>query len=193
MHDLGVRPVVMLTGDHRLIAQRMADQLGVDEHFAELLPEQKVEHLRRLRAAHGEADRDPNDDTALAPRRLTGRRGLAVVGDGANDAPALATADIGIGMGGIGADAALEAADVVILRDNLAIVAWSIRLARRVQLIMLINLVFALAVIITLAAFALVGVIPMGVGVIGHEGSTLIVVANSLQLLAFRGPGGSGE
>lgn len=162
----GVDRVIMLTGDSQLVADKVAAELGIDEAHAELLPDQKVEHIKRL--------------------MVQGRR-VAVVGDGVNDAPALATADIGLAMGGVGADAALETADVVILRDDLRVVPWAIRLARHGRTVMFQNLTFALLVISVLALFAVIGWIPMGVGVIGHEGSTLIVVANSLRILAIRG------
>ena len=174
LHEAGVRRVVMLTGDHRVIAERLAQRLGIDEIHAELLPEQKVDRLREIR------------DEMHASGRHTG---LAVIGDGVNDAPALATADVGLAMGGVGADATMETADVVILNDDLLVAPWGFRLARRVRVVMFVNLWFALLVIASLAVFAVLGWIPMGVGVIGHEGSTLLVVANSLQLLAVRGPG----
>jgi Cd2+/Zn2+-exporting ATPase len=172
LRERGVDRVVMLTGDFNIIAERMADQLGIDEVHAELLPEQKVEHVRTLR----------HEIEASGARG-----GLAVVGDGVNDAPSLAAADIGLAMGGVGADAALEAADVVILSDDLDVIPWSLWLARRVRTIMLANLVFAISVILVLAVCALIGVIPISIGVIGHEGSTLLVVGNSLQILGLRG------
>jgi Cd2+/Zn2+-exporting ATPase len=170
LHDVGVSSVTMLTGDTRVIAERTAAALGIENVHAELLPEEKVEHLRRLRAEAREEG------------------GLAVVGDGVNDAPALAVADVGLAMGGIGADAALETADVVLLRDNLSAIPWSIGLARRVRAVMIANLVFATAVIVALAAATLLRGVPLSLGVLGHEGSTLLVVANSLRLLAHRGP-----
>ncbi|MFU8828896.1 MAG: HAD-IC family P-type ATPase, partial [Phycisphaerales bacterium] len=156
--------------DHETIANKLGAEIGVDQVHAGLLPEDKVEKIRELRATPGTK--------------------LAVIGDGVNDAPALALADVGLAMGGIGTDAALEAADVVILNDDLAVVPWSIRLTRRVRRVMFFNLIFAMSVILVLAAFTLVGWIPMGVGVIGHEGSTLIVVAVSLQILLWKGPQG---
>ncbi len=165
----GVSRVVMLTGDSELVARRVARELGVDEAHGDLMPEQKVEHIRAIRA------------------QMQGRGRLAVVGDGVNDAPALASADIGLAMGGVGADAALETADVVVLNDDLRAVPWAMSLARRVRAMMYQNLIFAMLVIAVLAVFALVGAIPMGVGVIGHEGSTLIVVANSLRILGIAG------
>jgi Cd2+/Zn2+-exporting ATPase len=147
----------------------VAREIGVDEVHAELLPEEKVGRIKALREQNN------------------GRGRLAVVGDGVNDAPALAVADVGLAMGGVGADAAMETADVVILNDDLMVVPWAIALARRVRAIMFLNLAFAVGVITLLAAGALLGLVPMGMGVIGHEGSTLIVVGNSLQILAFRG------
>lgn len=168
LHDLGINRVVMLTGDHENIAAKLSAEIGIDEHHAGLLPEDKVEQIRHLRA-------EPNTR-------------LAVVGDGVNDAPALAMADVGLAMGGIGTDAALEAADVVILNDDLAVIPWAVRITRRVRRVMYFNLVFAMSVILMLATFTLVGWIPMGVGVIGHEGSTLIVVAVSLLILTWKGP-----
>lgn len=167
LRDAGVGTIAILTGDSRVIAENLAEELGVDRVHAGLLPEQKVEHLEALRPSRG---------------------GLAVLGDGVNDAPALATADVGLAMGGVGADAALETADVVILNDDLALVPWSLLLARRARGIMLANLVFAIAVITLLAIGSVIGWVPMGAGVVGHEGSTIIVVANSLQLLAFDRP-----
>jgi Cd2+/Zn2+-exporting ATPase len=159
----------MLTGDTTIIAQKLAKELGIENVQAELLPEDKVEQIRRIRSVpdHG---------------------GLAVIGDGVNDAPALAVADVGLAMGGIGADAALETADVVLLHDDLNRIAWSFGLARRVRRVMIANLVFAIGVIATLAILTVLGKIPMPIGVIGHEGSTLLVVANSLRLLAHREP-----
>lgn len=170
LRDVGVRSVTMLTGDKRLIAERLATQLGIENVQAELLPEDKVEQIKRIRNApdHG--------------------GGLAVIGDGVNDAPALAVADVGLAMGGIGADAALETADVVLLHDDLNRIAWSFDLARRVKRIMIANLSFSTGVIAILAMFTLLGKVPLPIGVIGHEGSTLLVVANSLRLLAHREP-----
>jgi Cd2+/Zn2+-exporting ATPase len=174
LHDVGVQRVAMLTGDHPVIAQRLAEQLGIDFVRAQLLPEDKVSEIEHLRA-------DP-----------ASQGGLAVIGDGVNDAPALAVADVGLAMGAIGADAALETADVVLLHDHLEAVPWSIGLARRVKRIMRMNLAFATGVIVVLAVLTLIGLVPMSLGVLGHEGSTLLVVANSLQLLAHRPPSAVG-
>ncbi len=150
-----------------MIAENLAADLGVDRVHAGLLPEDKVKLLESLRPEHG---------------------GLAVLGDGVNDAPALATADVGLAMGGIGADAALETADVIVLNDDLALVPWSFEFAKRVRSVLFINLIFAIAVITVLAVGSIIGYVPMGAGVVGHEGSTILVVANSLRLLAYAKP-----
>jgi Cd2+/Zn2+-exporting ATPase len=173
LRDVGVDSVTMLTGDSRVIAERLARDLGIENVHAELLPDDKVEEIRKIRATSQSSGAGG---------------GLAVVGDGVNDAPALAVADVGLAMGGIGADAALETADVVLLHDDLNRVPWSFGLARRVRRIMIANLVFAIGVIIVLATFTVIGKVPLPVGVIGHEGSTLLVVANSLRLLGHRAP-----
>lgn len=170
LRDVGVTSITMLTGDARVIAERLAAQLGIENVQADLLPEDKVEHVKRIRAL-------PNH-----------HGGLAVIGDGVNDAPALAVADVGLAMGGIGADAALETADVVLLHDDLRRIPWSFELARRVKRIMTTNLIFATSIIVGLSVLTLTGLVALPVGVIGHEGSTLIVVANSLRLLAHPGP-----
>lgn len=170
----GVERIAMLTGDHRVIAERLARELGIDIVHAELLPEEKVDRVRDLKSQF--AGPSPHGG------------GLAVIGDGVNDAPALAVADVGLAMGGVGSDAALEAADVVLLHDDIGRVPWAIGLARRVRRVMIANLVFALGVIAALVALTLLGHVSLGLGVIGHEGSTLVVVANSLRLLAHRNP-----
>jgi Cd2+/Zn2+-exporting ATPase len=170
LRNVGVTSVTMLTGDARVIADRLANQLGIENVQADLLPEQKVEHVKRIRSMpdhHG---------------------GLAVIGDGVNDAPALAVADVGLAMGGIGADAALETADVVLLHDDLRRIPWSFELARRVKRVMTANLIFSTSVIAVLSILTIAGIVALPLGVIGHEGSTLIVVANSLRLLAHREP-----
>ncbi|MFM9959444.1 MAG: heavy metal translocating P-type ATPase [Phycisphaerales bacterium] len=169
LRDAGVEKIAMLTGDHRAVAEKVANELGIEIVHAELMPEQKVEKLRELKAASSGG-------------------GLAIVGDGVNDAPALAVADVGLAMGGIGSGAALEAADVVVLNDDLAKVPWAFALARRVRRVMIVNLVIALGVIAVLATLALAGVTTLGVGVVGHEGSTLVVVGLSLTILWFEGP-----
>jgi Cd2+/Zn2+-exporting ATPase len=165
LKSLGVRKVVMLTGDHGRVARAIARQVGVDEVHSDLLPEDKVKVIRLLK----------ND----------GR--VAMVGDGINDAPALATANVGIAMGAAGTDVAMETADIVLMSDNLKNIPFALRLSRRSQTVIFENLAFALAVIVVLVASALGFHLPLPIGVVGHEGSTVLVCLNGLRLLAFRG------
>ncbi|MCG3123539.1 MAG: Zinc-transporting ATPase [Phycisphaerales bacterium] len=178
LHDLGIRPLRMLTGDNRLTAERVATTLGLDRFDAELLPQDKVNAVE--------------DTKRLLESKRAGRSrpGVAVIGDGVNDAPALSAADVAIGIGSIGTDAALESADVVLLSDDLSVVPWAIRLARRARQKVRGNLVFALSVIVVMAIATLGGSlmgfkVPLSLGVFAHEGGTLLVVLNSLLLLRF--------
>lgn len=164
--QLGVEKIVLLTGDHEKVARAIASQLQIDEYRAGLMPEEKVTELRKL-SANGKM--------------------IAMIGDGVNDAPALASADVGIAMGGAGTDVALETADVVLMRDDLKglpFAIWISRLARRrVQQ----NMIFAFATIavLVLASFFQ---LPLWLGVLGHEGSTVLVVFNGLRILGARIP-----
>jgi Cd2+/Zn2+-exporting ATPase len=180
LHDLGVRPVVMLTGDNSATARHVAESLGLDQWHAELLPQDKVESVKSLKNAEKQG----------AGRR----RAVGVIGDGVNDAPALAAADVSIAIGSIGSDAALESADIVLLSDDLSVVPWALRLARRARAVILANLTLSLSAIAAMAVATLVGSrtgheFPLWAGVLGHEGGTLLVVTNSLMLLAFPGAG----
>ncbi|HEU5098543.1 MAG TPA: HAD-IC family P-type ATPase [Roseiflexaceae bacterium] len=161
----GVERVVLLTGDNQNVATTLGAALGVDEVRAELLPHQKVEAIKDLQARYGP---------------------VAMVGDGVNDAPALATAALGVAMGAAGTDVALESADVLLMGDDLARLPRALDLARRGRRIIRQNLVFAFTVMATLMFLALAGDIALPLGVVGHEGSTLIVVANGLRLLVRR-------
>jgi Cd2+/Zn2+-exporting ATPase len=162
---LGIEHVVMLTGDNERVAAAIAARAGVDEFHANLLPQDKVRILKVLREKYGPT---------------------AMVGDGVNDAPALATADVGIAMGGAGTDVALETADVVLMADGLAHLPHAIGLARRARRTVFQNLAFALSVIVLLVAAAFGARLPLPLGVVGHEGSTVIVVLNGLRLLGYR-------
>jgi Cd2+/Zn2+-exporting ATPase len=167
LKDLGVQRVVMVTGDNRRVAASIARQAGVDEFHAELLPEGKVQVLKGLKS--------------IGP--------VAMVGDGVNDAPALATATLGIAMGAAGTDVAMETADVVLMGDDLRRIPFALALSRRARTVIWENLAIALAVIITLVISALGFALPLPLGVVGHEGSTVLVCLNGLRLLAFRGRG----
>jgi Cd2+/Zn2+-exporting ATPase len=161
----GIARVVLLTGDNATVANTLGAALGVDEVRAELMPHQKVEAIKDLQARYGP---------------------VAMVGDGVNDAPALATAALGVAMGVAGTDVALESADVLLMGDDLAQLSGALDLARRARRIIRQNLVFAFAVMATLMVLAIAGNVALPLGVVGHEGSTLLVVANGLRLLVRR-------
>jgi Cd2+/Zn2+-exporting ATPase len=152
---------VVLTGDRQSAAENLKERLGLDDVRAELKPEEKVAAIREL-SAH---DR------------------VAMVGDGVNDAPSLAAAHIGVAMGARGADAALEQADVVLMHDKLENFLAAFRLSRRARKIIRWNLFISLGTVAVLVTLAMLGKIPLTVGVVGHEGSTVVVVMNSLRLL----------
>lgn len=175
LHALGVRPVVMLTGDNRSTAKAVAESLDLDRFNAELLPQDKVAAIEAMK---------------VEVRSRNAKLGAGVIGDGVNDAPALAAADVSIAIGSIGSDAALESADIVLLADDLSVVPWAVGLARRTRRTILINLTFALSAIVIMAIATLVGSrlgyqLPLWMGVLGHEGGTLLVVANSLLILMY--------
>jgi Zn2+/Cd2+-exporting ATPase len=162
LKNAGVEHIILLTGDNRQVAKKLGIDLGVDEVFSELLPQEKVETIEKLRETYGS---------------------VAMVGDGVNDAPALASANVGIAMGAAGTDVALESADVLLMSDDLSRLPGVLRNARRTRRVVRQNLTFAFIVMITLMVLALFGEITLPIGVIGHEGSTLVVVANGLRLL----------
>ena len=162
LKKLGIEKIVMLTGDNQRTAQTIAKEIGVDEVYAELLPEDKVNVIRQLRQKY---------------------QTVAMVGDGINDAPALAQASVGIAMGISGSDVALETADVVLMADSLEKLEIAIRLGRRSQTIVKQNIAFALSFIVLLLFANFTGNITMPLGVIGHEGSTVLVTLSGLRLL----------
>ncbi|MFH0981355.1 MAG: cation-translocating P-type ATPase [Planctomycetota bacterium] len=159
----GARRIEMLTGDHALVARAIAGQLTLDGVRAELLPQDKLDAGRQLGS---------------------GRNGsLIMVGDGVNDAPLLAHADVGIAIGSIGADAALDAADIVLMNDRIEEIGWLDLLAKRTATIVRQNLVLAIGVIVVLSVLAVGGRVPLPLAVVGHEGSTVLVALNALRLL----------
>ena len=164
LHALGVRPVVMLTGDHRLVGEAVGRAVGADAVVADLLPEGKVAAIEALVREHGQC---------------------GMVGDGVNDAPALARATVGIAMGGAGTAAALETADVALMADDLGMLPFAVGLSRRARGVIRQNVGIALAVIALLIVASLTGLIGIGVAVLLHEGSTLAVIANALRLLTY--------
>lgn len=165
LHDCGVRRTVMLTGDRAEVAAAVAGQLGIDEHHAQLLPGDKVEQVERLLASEGE------------------KRKLAFVGDGINDAPVLTRADVGIAMGAMGSDAAIEAADVVLMDDKPSNIARAIRVARKTMGIVWQNIVFALAVKLLILVLAALGLANMWLAVFGDVGVAIIAILNAMRAM----------
>jgi len=165
LRSLGVEQIVMLTGDNERVAQQIADEVGIDEVQAELLPEEKVATIEEL------VERYEN---------------VAMVGDGVNDAPALATATLGIAMGGAGTDVALETADVVLMGDDIGKIPYVLGLGRRTRRTLTVNLAIAFGAIALMVGTILLRGIPLPLAVVGHEGSTVLVSLNGLRLLGFR-------
>lgn len=156
----GIR-TIMLTGDSENTAKNIAAQSKIDEYIAECLPETKVSTLKKIKEQYGN---------------------VAMVGDGVNDAPALATANVGIAMGE-GSDVAMETADVVLMKNDLSRIAEAIRLSRKMNRIIKQNIIFSLAVIMVLIASNFLEFLNLPLGVVGHEGSTILVILNSLRCL----------
>ena len=165
LRSAGLRSVV-LTGDRKATAEHLREQLHLDEIRAELKPEEKVAAIKSL---------------------SEGGRRVAMVGDGVNDAPSLAAAHVGVAMGARGSDAALEQADVVLMHDRLENFLEAFQLSQRARRIIRQNLVISLGTVVVLVILATLGKIPLTLGVVGHEGSTVIVVMNSLRLLFGKG------
>ena len=168
LHALGVKRTVMLTGDRKEVADHVAHELGITEYHAELLPSNKVEKVEQLKN----------------PLYLEGAGGgLAFVGDGINDAPVLARADVGIAMGGLGSDAAIEAADVVLMDDQPSKIALAIRIARRTLAIARQNVVFAIGIKVAVLLLAVCGIATMWLAVFADVGVTVLAVLNAMRAL----------
>jgi Cd2+/Zn2+-exporting ATPase len=166
LKDAGVRQTVMLTGDREEVAARVANQLQIDEYHAELLPTDKVTWIMKLKASL-------NPSTSK----------LVFVGDGINDAPVLARADVGIAMGGLGSDAAIEAADVVLMDDQPSKIATAIRIARRTIGIARQNIWFAIGVKVAVLILAFFGIATMWLAVFADVGVTVLAVLNAMRAL----------
>ncbi len=164
LRKLGIKHIIMLSGDNQSVADAIAAKLGLDEAKGGLMPEDKVEIVRALQAREGK---------------------VAMVGDGVNDAPALANATVGIAMGAAGSDVALETADVALMADDLSHLPFAVGLSRRTSSIIRQNLWASLGMVAFLIPATLLG-LKIGAAVIFHEGSTLLVVANALRLLAYK-------
>lgn len=163
LHAAGVERCIMLTGDREEVARSVASDLGLDEHHAQLLPGDKVEQVERI---------------------LDSARGnLAFVGDGINDAPVLTRADVGIAMGAMGSDAAIEAADIVLMDDKPSNIARAIRVARKTMRIVHQNIVFAIGVKLLILALAAVGIANMWLAVFGDVGVAVIAILNAMRAM----------
>ena len=165
LRQLGVRPLVMLTGDNQGVGNAIGREVGVDTVMADLLPEDKVTAVQALQRQYGE---------------------VAMVGDGVNDAPALAHATVGIAMGGAGTAVALETADVALMADDLGRLPFAVGLSRQARRIIRQNVAVSLLAIAILIATTITGFVGIGLAVLIHEGTTLVVVANALRLLGYK-------
>lgn len=162
LHSMGIK-VIMLTGDNENTARAISKEIGIDDFKAELKPEDKIKAIENLEKEYG---------------------AVAMVGDGVNDAPALARATVGIAMGTAGTDAAIEAADVALMADDITKVSYAIRLGKRAKKISFQNIVFSLLILIVLVPSALLGILTVAIAVLFHEISELLAVANGLRVAA---------
>jgi Zn2+/Cd2+-exporting ATPase len=165
LRSLGIEHLVMLTGDNNDVANNIAKQVGLTEVQAELMPEDKLSIIKQLETKYS---------------------AIAMIGDGVNDAPALATATVGIAMGGAGTAVALETADVALMGDDLGKLPFAVGLSRASRQIIQQNLIISLGVIVLLIFTSVLGIVQLGFAVVLHEGSTLVVVGNALRLLAYK-------
>ena len=172
LKQLGVGKTVMLTGDREEVGHHVAEQLQLDEYHSGLLPADKVSHIERLLTPPETANGDSSDKPVVA-----------FVGDGINDAPVLARADVGIAMGGLGSDAAIEAADVVLMDDQPSKVATAIRIARKTIAIARQNVIFAIAVKVSVLLLATFGLANMALAVFADVGVTVLAVFNAMRAL----------
>lgn len=163
LREIGITRMIMISGDNQRVADAVAKQVGLDEAWGDLMPENKVEAIKKLRE--------------------TGD--VAMVGDGVNDAPAMANATVGIAMGAAGSDVALETADVALMADDLSYLPFAVELSRQARTIIRQNLFISLGVVVLLVPATILG-LGIGPAVAVHEGSTLVVVFNALRLLAYR-------
>ncbi len=162
LHEAGVTKVVMLSGDNQRTASAIARQAGIDEAHGDLLPGQKVEFLKRLVSEH---------------------QHVGMIGDGVNDAPALAVASVGIAMGAVGSDAAIETADVALMKDDLTRVAEAVHLGRRTLRVIQFNVAFAIAIKVVFLVLAMTGRTRLWLAILADTGATLLVILNALRLL----------
>jgi len=167
LHATGVQKVVMLSGDNQRTVNAVAQQAGVDEAYGDLLPDQKIERVRTLLVEH---------------------KHVGMIGDGVNDAPAMAAATVGIAMGAAGTDTAIETADIALMKDDLSKVAEAVHLGRRTVRVIQFNIAFAIAVKLIFLVLAVFGYTSLWLAIAADTGATLIVTANALRVLGARPP-----
>ena len=165
LKKIGIQKMIMLTGDNQEVANAVADEIGLTDAYGSLLPEEKVERIKQLKKEE---------------------KKIAMVGDGVNDAPAMANSTVGIAMGAAGSDVALETADIALMADKLEILPFAIALSRKSQQIVKQNLWISLGVVALLLPATIFGWANIGIAVVFHEGSTIVVVLNALRLLGFK-------
>lgn len=165
LKKLGIRRMIMLTGDNQKVADAVAKEIGLTNAWGCLLPEEKVEAIIKLRQTESK---------------------VAMVGDGVNDAPAMANSTVGIAMGAAGSDVALETADIALMADKLETLPFAIGLSRKAKGIIKQNLWISLGIVALLIPATIFGLANIGIAVLIHEGSTLVVVFNALRLLAYK-------
>jgi len=165
LKKLGIRKMVMLTGDNQQVAEAVAKKIGITDAWGNLLPEQKVDAINKLRSTENK---------------------IAMVGDGVNDAPAMANSTVGIAMGAAGSDVALETADIALMADQLNNLPFAIGLSKKAHQIIRQNVFISLGMVAFLVPLTILGIARMGPAVIGHEGSTIVVVFNALRLLGYK-------
>ncbi len=165
LKKIGIRRMIMLTGDNQRVADAIAREIGLTDAWGSLLPEEKVEAVKKLKEKESK---------------------VAMVGDGVNDAPAMAHSTVGIAMGAAGSDVALETADIALMGDNLGILPFAIGLSRKAKGIIRQNLWISLGIISILVPATVLGLANIGIAVLIHEGSTLVVVFNALRLLGYK-------
>jgi Cd2+/Zn2+-exporting ATPase len=163
LRKLGIEQMIMISGDNQQVANAVAKEVGIDDAWGDLMPDDKVEAIKKLRA----------------------KRDVAMVGDGVNDAPAMANATVGIAMGAAGSDVALETADVALMADELSHLPFAVGLSRQTSRIIRQNLWYSLGMVAILVPATIFG-LRIGFAVLLHEGSTLVVVFNALRLLVYK-------
>ena len=165
LKNVGIKKTVMLTGDSKEVAEKVANDIGIDEVYSELLPSDKVNKLEEVL------------------NKKVGNGKVLFVGDGINDAPVLARADIGIAMGGVGSDAAIEAADVVLMKDKIESISDAIRISRKTNKILWQNIIFSLFIKVVVMILVVAGLTNMWAAVFADVGVTLLAVLNSMRII----------